>query len=183
MNEQERIRIRLQAVRDLVDKLMKILDSEEERITFSDVETLLWNKFPYYYEEEVLEKLDAINRGLSERGFACRFSAEHDKIINSHDGMMQLMLVPTASQRGAVPAARETGLKEIRDFTRNAEELIIIDPYMFGGESIKSEHYINEFKKCTRIDNGSLSKVHIIYNAKDGNTKAIKTGIKKLASE
>src|SRR5690606_26053505 len=78
---------------------------------------------------------------------------------------------------------RESGLKEIRDFTKNARSLIVIDPYIFGGKNDVADRYIEEFKKSSRIDNQNLERLHLIYSSKHGNTKAIKTGIKKLAQK
>lgn len=79
--------------------------------------------------------------------------------------------------------ARNEGLKEIRDFTRGAESLVIIDPYMYGGEASKSRVYIDEFAKVSRIKAGHMKRIHIIYSSEHGKTKRIIDGIKDLAGE
>jgi hypothetical protein len=93
------------------------------------------------------------------------------------------MLIGPKSGQSNIKETRNTGLKEIRDFTSDCQELIIIDPYIFGGETEKASKYIKEFKKSSRINNTKLNNIHIIYSSKHGNTKKIKNGIKKLASD
>ncbi|WP_340401073.1 hypothetical protein [Paenibacillus sp. FSL H8-0079] len=79
--------------------------------------------------------------------------------------------------------ARNEGLKEIRDFTREAESLIIIDPYMYGGEASKSREYVDEFARVSRIKARHMKRIHIIYSSNHGKTKKIMDDIKDLARE
>jgi hypothetical protein len=123
----------------------------------------------------LIKKLDEINNHLKNTNFQCRYSEETD-------GILKTMIAPGQGQAD-FKEIRNTGLKEIRDFTKDAKELIIIDPYIFAGATDKASAYIEEFKRCSRIDNQSINKIHIIYSSRHGNTPAIKNGIKKLASD
>lgn len=78
-----------------------------------------------------------------------------------------------------LPTQRDNGLKEIREFTNNTSDLIVIDPYIYGGEAIGSSSYIDEFIKSSRLQ--KIKKLHIIYSSRHGNTGAIKKGIKEAA--
>lgn len=46
---------------------------------------------------------------------------------------------------------RKEGLKEIWKFTSNAESLIVIDPYMYGGKRRKATIYGEEFRKNANL--------------------------------
>ena len=176
MHDNEKIKLLLEHHRDLINKLLKRLrKNEHEQISSEELEELFWYRFYPFFDKQILRKLDSINEKLGNQSFTCRFTQENE-------GMMRMMIAPPTSSAD-IKQVRKTGLKEIRDFTKDASELIIIDPYMFGGETESTTNYIDEFKKSTRIDGKSLSKVHIIYSSKHGNTSSIKSGIKNLASD
>ncbi len=175
MTENERIEILLRQQRNLINGLLKRLKNSEEKISIEDLQKIFWYRFHPFYDEYLVDKLDEINNRLKNTNFQCRYSEETD-------GMMKMLIAPRRGQTD-IKEIRNTGLKEIRDFTKDTKELIIIDPYIFGGETDKASTYIEEFKRCSRIDNKSITKIHIIYSSQQGNTSAIKNGIKKLASD
>lgn len=175
MTENERIEIILRQQRSLINGLLKRLKNSEEKISIDDLREIFWYRFHPFYDEYLIEKLDEINHRLKNTNFQCRYTEETD-------GMMKMLIAPRQGQAD-IKEIRNTGLKEIRDFTKDTKELIIIDPYIFGGETNRASTYIEEFKRCSRIDNQSINKIHIIYSSGHGNTSAIKNGIKKLASD
>lgn len=176
MTENERIGIILRQQRNLINGLLKRLKNSEEKISIEDLREIFWSRFHPFYDEYLIEKLDEINNRLKKNtNFQCRYSEETD-------GMMKMLIAPRQGQAD-IKEIRNTGLKEIRDFTKNTKELIIVDPYIFGGATEKATTYIEEFKRCSRIDNQSINKIHIIYSSGQGNTLAIKNGIKKLARD
>jgi len=175
MTENERIENILQQQRNLIDELLKRVKNSEEEISRDELQEIFWYRLHPFYEDYLIKKLDEINNRLMETSFQCRYSEETEVI-------MKMLIAPRSGQVDT-KEIRNTGLKEIRDFTKDAEELIIIDPYIFGGEIDKASTYIEEFKRCSRIDNQSINKIHIIYSSGHGNTSAIKHGIKKLASD
>jgi hypothetical protein len=94
--------------------------------------------------------------------------------------VVEALIGPAGSSR---TATRTDGLREIRDFTHAVENLVVIDPYAYGGEAgEKAERYVEEFAKATRIGSAALKKLHIIFNSKCGRTKAIIEGIALRAS-
>lgn len=175
MTEKERIEIILRQQRNLIGELLKRLKNSEEKISSEDLREIFWYRFQPFYDEYLIEKLDEINNRLKEASCQCRYSEETDVIMK--------MLIAPRQGKADIKENRNTGLKEIRDFTKDTKELIIIDPYIFGGETDKASTYIEEFKRCSRIDSQSINNIHIIYSSGHGNTAAIKNGIKKLASD
>ncbi len=73
--------------------------------------------------------------------------------------------------------ARQDAIREIRDFAKDVENLIIVDPYIFSGESSEADHIAEEFEKSTRMTSSSLKKIHIIHS--DTVTKKVKNSIMK----
>lgn len=76
---------------------------------------------------------------------------------------------------------RNVGLKEIKDFTKDASKLIIIDPYFLSVPNSEIINFEEEFKKVTQIHN--LKKLSIIYNPKMGKTNNYVKGLKKICRE
>lgn len=175
MTENEKLEVILRQQRNLINGLLKRLKNSEEKISKEDLREIFWYRFRPYFDEFLIEKLDEINYRLKNTNFQCRYSEETD-------GMMKMLIAPRHG-KADIKEIRNTGLKEIRDFTKDTKELIIIDPYIFGGTTDKASTYIEEFKRCSRIDNQSINKIHIIYSSRHGNTTAIKNGIKKLARD
>lgn len=181
MTENEKIEYTLIQQRCLINTILKRLRNSDKKITEEDLREIFRDPFHPFYDQYLINKLDEINNHLIDSrskntNFQCRYSEETER-------MLKFMVSPPRQEQTDIKETRNTGLKEIRDFTRDAKELIVIDPYIFAGSADDASKYIEEFKKCTRIDNQSISKIHIIYSSKHGNTLAIKSGIKKLASD
>lgn len=175
MIEKENIKRKLKHERNRIDELLNKLENEENQIFSEEYFDFLRYRFYPFHNELILEKLDQINERLKNQSFQCRLTDETD-------GIMKMLVAPRHGQN-EIQEMRNKGLKEIRDFTRDSEELIIIDPYIFGGSTDSASQYIEEFQRCSRCDAPSLKKIHIIYSSNHGNTKAIKDGIKKIVSQ
>lgn len=78
---------------------------------------------------------------------------------------------------------RKSGIKEIREFTRRANSLIIVDPYAYGGKTATADKYVNAFSKAARFTAPDLKRVHIIYSSIHGKTSAIQKGLRARAEE
>ncbi len=122
-------------------------------------------------DEESLNKLIEEIRALSSQVCRCPLVG-HGKEGDSDFSLKELIR----------PTQRKEGLKEIRDFTKDAKKLIIIDPYFYGGEERSSDYYVQEFSKCSRIRRKHVEAIHIIFSSMHGNTNAIKRGIKEEAN-
>lgn len=177
MNSQKRLTHILRQQRNRIDHLLARLENSEdlEEITDDDLGRIFRHKLGPFYEDYLIDKLAELKGLINQNKFQCRLSKEE---------AMEFMIAPSSKGNNqSKTQIRKSGLKEIRDFTKGAEELIIIDPYIFAGGNKKSNEYLEEFKKSSRIDNPGLSKIHIIYSSSHGRiTKSIKSGIKKLAS-
>ncbi len=77
------------------------------------------------------------------------------------------------------PGERATGLRELRDFTRGAKRLVILDPYFFSGDRASASAYAEEVQKAARF--GEVRDVHIVYDD-SCTTKAVLTKVKAAAS-
>lgn len=82
----------------------------------------------------------------------------------------------------AMPGEREKGLNEIRDFTVDAESLIVIDPYLFSGPSNSATKIAQDFSHCARLDenDNQLQVISIIHGRSV--TNAVKSAILGTAS-
>jgi hypothetical protein len=126
---------------------------------------------------EALVRLRALERVVESAG-RCPLAGAQG--AQGGDGMTELLVGPHGA-KGTAPKA--DGLREIRDFTRDAERLVMIDPYAYGGEGAeKATSYVDELAKAARIDSSSLKALHIIYSSKHGQTKAIIEGIAARAA-
>jgi len=81
------------------------------------------------------------------------------------------------------PASRYTALEKLREFSQGAEKLIICDPYFYGGEAASSRNYIDEIVKASRIKAKQLTRVHVIFSSKGGQTKKIIRDFKQACSD
>lgn len=83
-----------------------------------------------------------------------------------------------------LPGQRTVGLKELRDFTANAEALIIVDPYVFSGPNDRAADIAEEFKRTARVDGKWLKRVHFIYDASTKcTTKTVKAAISRVLKD
>lgn len=82
----------------------------------------------------------------------------------------------------SAPGQRSEGLKEIKSFTKDAEKLIIIDPYIFSGKKEKAEAIAEDFSRSARLTSNKLKSIHFIYDG-DKITKAVKKGITKISKQ
>jgi hypothetical protein len=72
------------------------------------------------------------------------------------------------------------GLKEIRDFTKDAQTLTIIDPYIYSGSSKDKDKILKSFLKATRMNSSSgAKKIHIIYDKGTEKNKTVTGTIRK----
>lgn len=55
-----------------------------------------------------------------------------------------------------LPNERSKGIKELSQFTKDTEKLMIIDPYFYSGPKGAAISIANDFKKCARIGGTSL---------------------------
>ena len=78
------------------------------------------------------------------------------------------------------PKEKSKGLKSISAFTKDAERLVVVDPYVYRGDKgTTPENYVQELVKAANIGGGtSLRALHIIYSPKPPPTKAIVGGVK-----
>jgi hypothetical protein len=117
---------------------------------------------------EVLVRLRAAVEALDRTGRCPLAGSEGEP------NLARLLVAPLGSG-GA--AARLDGLRELRDFTRGAERLVIVDPYAYGGDgAARATTYVDELAKAARVDGSSLKELHIIFSSKHGQTKAIIEG-------
>ena len=77
------------------------------------------------------------------------------------------------------PGDRSHGLRELRDFTRESESLIIVDPYFFSGEKANAEKITEDLERCTRAKQTTLKRVHVIFDS-ESETKNVKKCITNM---
>jgi hypothetical protein len=129
---------------------------------------------------EVSQRLAVIESRLgdlqskpSQSPFRCLLASCDD----GGDGLARLLV---GAAGGA--ATREEGIKEIRDFTRDAEKLVVVDPYAYGGEAAFAAGYVDELCRAARVDGKTLRHLHIVYNSAYGNTQAVKNELSARAA-
>lgn len=87
---------------------------------------------------------------------------------------------PSLIEMLVAPGNRELGLKEIRDFTKDTEKLIVIDPYIFSGSKEAASQIAQEFARAARISGRQLRDVHIVYDLSHS-TNAVKKAVENVA--
>ncbi len=100
-----------------------------------------------------------------------RFSGTARCAFGGQDAQRAIELLVT-------PGRRAEGLSEIREFTRGARSLIVVDPYIYGGEGLGAEEYVESLAKSLRLQSESLTQLHVVYSSAHGNTKKIRTAFK-----
>ena len=80
------------------------------------------------------------------------------------------------------PGQRAIGLKELRDFTDQTEDLIVVDPYVFSGTRGSAPDVAEEFKRAARVGGKSLKRVHFIYDT-GHTTHAVRSEIEALCAK
>ena len=135
--------------------------------------------YPHGFSREAAERLGDVERRLTavqeavgHVSLACPLAERGE----GDGGMMRLLVGPPGSA-----ATRQEGIKEIRDFTREAERLVIVDPYAYGGEGAAAGEYVDELCKAARLDGKTLRELHIVYSSRHGNTNAIKKELSERA--
>ncbi|NOU34203.1 MAG: hypothetical protein HOO96_40440 [Polyangiaceae bacterium] len=113
--------------------------------------------------ESIESSIRKLNHSPDERSFHCPFV---DGGGGPDSGVTQLVTGPGL-------ATRSDGIKEIRDFTRDAVKLVIVDPYAYGGEGASAKKYVDELCKAARVGGKALKALHIIFSSSKGQTKAI----------
>ena len=64
----------------------------------------------------------------------------------------------------SVPGQRDIGLKELRDFTREAKSLMIIDPYIFSVEKEQAERFAKDLMESARVGGQWLEQIHFVHD-------------------
>ncbi len=83
-----------------------------------------------------------------------------------------------------LPGQRTVGLKELRDFTVEAEDLIIVDPYVFSGTTERAVNIAEDFKRTARVGGKWLKRVHFIYDSSAKcTTKTVKSAISQVLKD
>jgi len=158
----------LQRLKRKVENNENLFEDENFEEWFMYEMEMTFHRFPYHpHIDELLHEIHRLRNDINERGrLRCPISE------NQSGNLLEFIV-------GA--NGKKEGIKEIRDFTSDAKKIIIIDPYIYGGDTEKTDIYLEHFKKASRIQN--LERLHIIYGEKYGNTKKIRDGIKDLARE
>jgi hypothetical protein len=98
---------------------------------------------------------------------------KYDELLNDENSDSKLLIARNE---------RKEGLKELRNFTKNAEKLIIIDPYFFNGSKKHLEKFIENITKNIRIS--SLKYLTVVYDGEENViTKSYKKSLEKIARE
>jgi len=83
-----------------------------------------------------------------------------------------------------LPGQRTVGLKELRDFTVEAEDLIIVDPYVFSGPAERASNIAEDFKRTARVGGKWLKRIHFIYDSSTKcTTKTVKAAISHVLKD
>lgn len=83
-----------------------------------------------------------------------------------------------------LPGQKAVGRKELRDFTIEAEDLIIVDPYAFSGPIQRASDIAEDFKRTARVGGKWLKRIHFIYDASTKcTTKAVRTSISQVLKD
>jgi hypothetical protein len=81
-----------------------------------------------------------------------------------------------------LPGQRALGLKELRDFTVEAESLIVVDPFVFSGNKASAKVIAAEFERTARVAGKWLKRVHFIYD-QSHMTNSVKAEIEGALAE
>jgi hypothetical protein len=175
MEERDQLKKYWLSQKAFIDYLLTRLDEQPvDNIRFLDAFPDFWIH-PWVMAEE-LSRINQLLRELKTQTVSqCAFSN-----VSGGDAPVKMLVAPSK---------RKEGLREIKDFTKSADSLIVIDPYIYGGygresnqrESNQAEQYVAEFKKTARLDN--LKSLHVIFNKKHGNTTKIKKEFNKITRE
>jgi len=162
-----------------IDNLLKALEREQKIDTILEEEDehhkRILYRLPWVYPfEEILQELHEIKQRMEAQQTTCRFTEQES-------GVMQMLIKPMRVDA----TSKETGLKEIRDFTYKAKELIVIDPYLQSGDSEENSatQYVKDFEHASRIKNNSLKKLTVIFSSNNGQTKVVKEKLRQLAHD
>lgn len=79
------------------------------------------------------------------------------------------------------PGSRPAAIRELRDFTREAQRLIVIDPYIYSGKKTEAEERAEEFAKAASMGK-VLRDLHVVFDP-ERSTKRVRTQFKRAARE
>ncbi len=113
-----------------------------------------------------LRRLEAMVAQLAKRDMSCALRGSKG---GAHVGMLI----------GPESATRSDAIKEIRDFTLGATNLVLIDPYAAGASTDSAESYVDQLVRAARIDGKELKSLHIIFDSEKSNTKAVWKELKR----
>jgi hypothetical protein len=80
-----------------------------------------------------------------------------------------------------LPGQRSIGLKELRDFTAQTEDLIVVDPFVFSGTRGDAQAVAEDFKRAARVGGKTLKRVHFVCDA-GHTTAAVRSEIAALCA-
>jgi hypothetical protein len=119
--------------------------------------------------ESLLRGAEAVQQNINE------LRRVQEQIKDLLDDPMLCTALPETEMGGE----RRRSLSHLRDFTRDAVHLTVIDPYMYSGKLSEADAHVDDFSNCTCLDkNANLKSLHVIYNPGTV-TKKIRSKIKK----
>lgn len=149
MNTNEKIIEKLEREKEIIEKAISRLNTGEE-VNTDEFRSLLNNMYNKHLLLITLEELSKINEKIDSINTTntCRLNDENT------NNMMK-MIVATQSTKNK-EQARNRGHNELRKFTSNAKDLVVIDPYIFKAN-------MGIFANVSNIKDGGISSLHIIY--------------------
>lgn len=184
--------------RDFVDSVSVIFDGGPESYSFAKIVWegnecygIRWNVARREWDDPNKISGAKICVGVpSSRGYPTWFILPYDFLHKIADvdteqdlhNVLQLMLAPQGTAISGVLDSREKAIKELRQFTVDAEELTIIDPYLLQPSNANVNSYVDDLKQCTRINGKNLKKLHLVTNEKNI-TKNAHTEVKQLCRD
>lgn len=78
---------------------------------------------------------------------------------------------------------RRDALEVLRKFASSADELVLVDPYFYGGEALAAASYVEDLIRATGLRRTALRKLTVIFNSKAGNTSSIIKKFKAACSD
>lgn len=112
-----------------------------------------------------------------------------DRLTNSHlceiRRFLEKNLPLSATFKPDAPGSqleKNSAFEKLRKFSRGAEELIIADPYFFGGEAQGCSVYISDIVKASRLKTAQMRRLRVLYDKTKGQTKIIIQGFRKVCS-
>ena len=97
--------------------------------------------------------------------------ADADQMLKNND--VVVMVRPIVGASVLLPGARHEGINTLREFSRDAKTLMILDPYIYQCGAGAEDIYVAQFAKATAID-VSPRNVTLVHGPRNVNAKAWK---------